>query len=404
MSAPQPNESTQPTGHLPPVISVPTTARGAVQSMMSMIPSLGHSQDAPPAHPVAGSPHNTPAGSYVAASTPPPHGHGHAPALASPTQIAADVAIPALAASASSYGERLMSTLQPNESTQHTGHLPPVISVPTTSRGAVQTMMSMIPSLGHSQGAPSAHPVAGSSHETPAGTYAPGSALPAHAHAPTSATQMAADIAIPALAASASSYGGRLMNALQPNESAQHTGHLPPVISVPTTSRGAVQTMMSMIPSLGHTQDAPSSHPVAVSPHEMAPGTYVPGATPPPNGHAPATQIAADIAVPAPAASISSQGGRPHSPPRATARVTRSSSALPELSYIHPRPIPVPGGEVFRRSTATAHHADDDSFLDTRDDRSEYKFKFFKTKSRVKRRPHVRVQSLIITSVFFVAR
>ena len=289
-----------------------------------------------------------------------------------------------------------MSAPQPNEQTQPTGHLPPVISVPTTSRGAVQTMMSLIPSLGHSQGTPSADPVAGSPHEVPPGTYVPASAPPAHGHtsATALATQIAADIGIPALAASVSSHGGRPTSTSQPNESAQPTRHLPPVISVPTTPLGAVQSMMSLLPSLTHSQGAP---------HEVPPGTYVPGSAPPPppraHAPAPATQFAADVAVPAPAASVSSHGGRPHTPPRATARVTRSSSALPELSYIPPLPIPVPGGPALRRSTATAHYADNDSFMGARDDASEYKFKFLKTKSRTKRRPHVRVQPLIITSV-----
>ena len=119
----------------------------------------------------------------------------------------------------------------------------------------------------------------------------------------------------------------------------------------------------------------------------------MPASAPPPHAHAPApapaTQIAADVAVPAPAASVSSLGGRPHSSPRSTASVTRTISALPELASIQPAPIPVfggPGGEGFRRSTA--HYADSETFGPghNRDDQKREKCK-------------VRVHSLITTLV-----
>ena len=151
------------------------------------------------------------------------------------------------------------------------------------------------------------------------------------------------------------------MSVPQPNESTQPTGHLPPVISVPTTPHGAVQTAMSLLSSLGYSQGGPSAHSVAGSPHEISPGTYVPGSAPP-HGHAPApapaTQIAADIAILAPSASVSSYRGRPHSSSRGTASVMRSTSALPELGYIQPTAFG--GGEGSRRSTA--HRADSEAF------------------------------------------
>ena len=97
----------------------------------------------------------------------------------------------------------------------------------------------------------------------------------------------------------------------------------------------------------------------------------------PPPAPAPTTQFVSDVTVPPVAASASSHGGRPHSPPRGTARVTRSSSALPELGYIHPRPIPVPGGETFRRSTA--HYAESETFgpTNTRDDQGKIKVRAY---------------------------
>ena len=181
------------------------------------------------------------------------------------------------------------------------------------------------------------------------------------------------------------------MSAPQPNEQTQPTGHLPPIISVPTTPLGAVQTMASLLPSPAYSQGAPSAYPAAVSPHEMPPGTYVPRSAPPAHAPAPApaTQIAANVVVPAPAASVSSHSGRTHSPPHGTARVTHSSSALPELPYIQPAPIPVfggPGGESLRRTTA--HHADSETFGSghNRDDPEKDKSK-------------VRVHSLITTPV-----
>lgn len=112
---------------------------------------------------------------------------------------------------------------------------------------------------------------------------------------------------------------------------------------------------------------ASAASPTSAHAHAPPPG-------PPPLGSAPATQIAPDVTVPPVAASTSSHGGRPHSPPRGTARVTRSSSALPELGYIHPRPIPVPGGDAYRRSTA--HYAESETFApgNIRDDPNKSNF------------------------------
>ena len=152
------------------------------------------------------------------------------------------------------------------------------------------------------------------------------------------------------------------MSAPQPNARTQSTGHLPPVISTPTAPLGAVQTMISLLPSLAHSQGAPDAHPVAESPPEISSGTSVPASEP--RAHAPSTQTAADVAVPTPAASVSSHGGRPHSRLHGTVHATHSTSALPELAYIEPAPIPIfggPDGKVFRRSSA--HRADNETVV-----------------------------------------
>ena len=173
----------------------------------------------------------------------------------------------------------------------------------------------------------------------------------------------------------------------------QPSGHIPSVISVPTTPMGAMQTMLNMLSShQAGSQGAPAAtrdiH-IPTSAQEIAnvaealvhaspfaaPGS--PHTHSPPPAPAPTTQFVSDVTVPPVAASASSHGGRPHSPPRGTARVTRSSSALPELGYIHPRPIPVPGGETFRRSTA--HYAESETFgpTNTRDDQGKIKVRVY---------------------------
>lgn len=181
-----------------------------------------------------------------------------------------------------------------------------------------------------------------------------------------------------------------------PPDREQPSGHIPSVISVPTTPGGAMQTMLSMLSSHVGSQGAQPStrqisiptsaqeiaqmadafvHASAASPTSAHAHAHAPPAGPPPSAHALATQIASDgVTFPPAAASTSSDGGRPHSPPRVPPRVTRSSSALPELGYIHPRPIPIPGGEAYRRSTA--HYAESETFgpTNTKDDQEKSKF------------------------------
>jgi hypothetical protein len=285
MSAPQPNESTQPTGRAPQTIPVPTTPHGAVQTMMSLLPHLGSSQGGASADPASSQ----------------------------------------------------ESAPQPSESTQPAGRAPPTIPVPTTPHGAVQTMMSLFPHLGSSHGGPSADPA--SFQES----------------------------------------------APQPNES---TGRAPSTIPVPTTPLGAVQTMMSLFPHLAASQGGQPAH--TVSPDTYAPASG-PHAHPPP---ASATQFVPDITVPAPAASVSSHGGRPYTPPR-TARVTRSTSGVADLSSYHPpRPvIPPLNGEGLRRSTATTHFEDIEGLRPTGDDQDqkESRWNIF---GKPKRRPRSKVPNV----------
>ena len=177
----------------------------------------------------------------------------------------------------------------------------------------------------------------------------------------------------------------------------QPSGHVPSVISVPTTPMGAMQTMLNMLSThQAGSQGAPapvatrdihiptsaqeianmaealvhaSASAAPASPHALTHSP--PPGSPPPPAPAPTTQFVADVTIPPVAASSSSHGGRPHTPPRGTARVTRSSSALPELGYIQPRPIPVPGGDAYRRSTA--HYAESETFapINARDDQEK---------------------------------
>lgn len=92
MSAPQPNASTPPTLHTPPVISVPTIPLGAVQTMMSSLPLPVSSQG-------ASSPHSAPV-PHLEVS---PDAHVPASMPAPATQIAANHTTYA-PASVSSYG------------------------------------------------------------------------------------------------------------------------------------------------------------------------------------------------------------------------------------------------------------------------------------------------------------
>jgi hypothetical protein len=161
------------------------------------------------------------------------------------------------------------------------------------------------------------------------------------------------------------------MSTPQPNAPTTPAGPTPPVIPVPTTPLGAVQTMMSLLSPPAPSQGAPSSHPTSALPVEISPEALVRAFSPPahaPPAHVPAhaTQIPADITLPA-AASVSSHGGR-NTPPR-TARVMRSYPALPELGLPPPRPIPVPGGDGFCRSTA--HYEHSETVEQTQDDKEK---------------------------------
>ena len=191
----------------------------------------------------------------------------------------------------------------------------------------------------------------------------------------------------------------------------QPSGHIPSVISVPTTPIGAMQTMLNMLSSHqagsqgapAATRDMPtpilaqeianmaerlvhastSAAPASLHTHAPQPGS------PPTPALAPATQFVSDVTVPPVSASTSSHGGRPHSPPQGTARVTQSSSALPGLGYIQPQLIPVPGGEAYRHSTA--HYAESETFgpIKSRD-----------SDDQEKKSKKVRVYSLIAISFF----
>ncbi|KAH9056325.1 hypothetical protein EDB87DRAFT_1687659 [Lactarius vividus] len=134
------------------------------------------------------------------------------------------------------------------------------------------------------------------------------------------------------------------------------TGPTPPVIPVPTIPLGAVQTLISQLPPVAP-QNAPSPHTTPVSPVEISSDVLVHESSPasPPASASeptPAAQIAADPADPAPVSALS-HGERAPTPPRGTARVTRSYPVLvPEVSLPPPRPIPLPGFHGFRRQNA----------------------------------------------------
>ncbi|KAI9455704.1 hypothetical protein BJY52DRAFT_1279301 [Lactarius psammicola] len=166
------------------------------------------------------------------------------------------------------------------------------------------------------------------------------------------------------------------MSTPQPNASTPPT--VPPVITVPTTPLGAAQTLISLLSPPGASQGTPSAQSALASLLQMSADASAPASTSPasasappapapasPSAPAPATQTAADPADPA-AASVSSHGGREHTPPRGTARVTRSYPALPEPSHPPARPIPIPGGDGYRR--LTAHYADSETAWQARDD------------------------------------
>ncbi len=153
------------------------------------------------------------------------------------------------------------------------------------------------------------------------------------------------------------------MNTPQPNAPTPPT---PPVIPVSTTPLGAVQTLISQLPPPVASQSTPSPHTTPASPLEISPYAPVPTSSTPAPAPVHATETATDPTVPAPA-SVSLHGGRAPTPPRENARVTRSYPALPEPSRLPPRPIPLLGGDGFRRRTA--HYIDDETVRQTRDDR-----------------------------------
>ncbi len=160
------------------------------------------------------------------------------------------------------------------------------------------------------------------------------------------------------------------MSTPPPNASTPPTVPAPPVIPLPTTPIGAAQTLISLLSPPGASQGAQSAHSALTSLLQMSADAPVTASAPPPPPlpapvPVPATQIAADPTDPGPA-SISSHGGREPTSPRGTARVTRSYPALPEPSHPPARPIPLPGGDGYRR--LTAHYADSETAWQARDD------------------------------------
>ena len=148
-----------------------------------------------------------------------------------------------------------------------------------------------------------------------------------------------------------------IMSTPQPNAPTAPAGSTPPVIPVPTSPPGAVQTMLSVLSPPAGSQGTPPPHPTHVSPVEMLSdlvpvlSSALPAHAPPAHAHAQAsvTQIPVDITMPA-VTSVSSH--RRNDPPRVPAHVMRSYSAPPEFSLSPPRPVLVPGGDIPRRSTA----------------------------------------------------
>lgn len=163
------------------------------------------------------------------------------------------------------------------------------------------------------------------------------------------------------------------MSTPQPNApTPPPTEPTPPVIPAPTIPLGAVQTLISQLPPVA-SRSAPSPHTTPVSPVEISPDAPVhafsPASAPAP-APALATQIAADPADPAPASALL-HGERAPTPPRGTARVTRSYPALvvPEPSLPPPRPIPLPGFHGFHRQ---ATHYTDAEMVRQHDDGVHY--------------------------------
>ncbi|KAH8990669.1 hypothetical protein EDB86DRAFT_2938702 [Lactarius hatsudake] len=149
------------------------------------------------------------------------------------------------------------------------------------------------------------------------------------------------------------------------------TGPTPPAIPGPTIPLGAVQTLISQLPPVA-SQSAPSPYTTPASPVEISSDAPVhassPSAPAPEPAPAPATLIAADPAIPAPASALSSHGEHVPTPPRGTARVTRSYPVIvpEEPSLPPPRPIPLPGFHGFRRQTT---HYTDAEMVRQHDDR-----------------------------------
>ncbi|KAI0300699.1 hypothetical protein B0F90DRAFT_399686 [Multifurca ochricompacta] len=158
-------------------------------------------------------------------------------------------------------------------------------------------------------------------------------------------------------------------SALSATLASQQTSASTQVPASSNTPFGAVKTMLSQLSPVPLPQTIPAyHHPVPEGSRDIladAPAvTYAALSSP--------TQAARRTAeTTLPAASVSSHGGgggRVTTPPRGTARVTRSYPALPDASHPPPRPIPLPGADLLRRPTG-GPYGDSDTAWQARDDR-----------------------------------
>ena len=122
-----------------------------------------------------------------------------------------------------------------------------------------------------------------------------------------------------------------------------------------------VQTMLSLPSRSIDFQGAPTPHSERASPLEISAQIPIPLSGPP--APAPPTQLAANTTGPAATSVPLLRASATAPPPGGIAPASPSVPALPEISNLPPRRVPVIGGDFYHRSTARHTEGDTDRVI-----------------------------------------